>query len=67
MEQEKEGVLTPNQIATEWQIDPATIRRYIREGQLVATRVGKQYRIRRRDWEEFLARNNPPRDLTDKK
>ena len=30
-----------------------TVRAYVREGRLAATRIGKQYRIRRRDLEEF--------------
>ncbi|MBQ1079860.1 MULTISPECIES: helix-turn-helix domain-containing protein [unclassified Nocardiopsis] len=30
-----------------------TVRAYVREGRLAATRIGKQYRVRRRDLEEF--------------
>lgn len=30
-----------------------TVRAYVREGRLAATRIGKQYRIRRQDLEEF--------------
>jgi excisionase family DNA binding protein len=30
-----------------------TVRAYVREGRLTATRIGKQYRVRRRDLEEF--------------
>ena len=30
-----------------------TVRAYVRDGRLAATRIGKQYRIRRRDLEEF--------------
>ncbi|MGW5880502.1 helix-turn-helix domain-containing protein [Nocardiopsis terrae] len=41
-----------------------TVRAYVREGRLAATRIGKQYRIRRRDLEEFtggpLVEEGPP-------
>lgn len=41
-----------------------TVRAYVREGRLAATRIGKQYRIRRQDLEEFtggpLAGEQPP-------
>lgn len=30
-----------------------TVRAYVREGRLAATRIGKQYRVRRRDLEKF--------------
>ncbi|MEU3017805.1 helix-turn-helix domain-containing protein [Nocardiopsis sp. NPDC007018] len=30
-----------------------TVRAYVREGRLAATRIGKQYRVRRSDLEEF--------------
>jgi excisionase family DNA binding protein len=41
---------TPGQVAEMLQVSPATVRRWIREGQLPAQRVGPRlYRIRRED------------------
>jgi len=42
------------------QVSPATVRRWIREGQLTAQRVGPRlYRIRREDVEANLVRQAP--------
>jgi excisionase family DNA binding protein len=38
-------ILTPEQAAEALQIDRETIYRYIRTGRLVASRLGRQYRI----------------------
>ena len=37
-----------------------TVRHYVREGQLKATRIGKQYRIARADLEAFTGHPAPP-------
>ena len=47
-------VLTPQQVAEYLQLTPDTIYRYIREGKLVASRLGRQYRIPKRNVEAFL-------------
>jgi len=47
-------VLTPQQVAEYLQLTPDTVYRYIREGKLVASRLGRQYRIPRRNVEALL-------------
>lgn len=44
MEQKRE-IFTPEQAAEYLQVDRETIYRYIRQGKLVASRLGKTYRI----------------------
>lgn len=38
-------ILTPDQAATYLQVNRETIYRYIREGKLIASRLGRAYRI----------------------
>jgi excisionase family DNA binding protein len=47
-------VLSPQQVAEYLQLTPDTVYRYIREGKLVASRLGRQYRILRRNVDAFL-------------
>ncbi len=47
-------VLTPQEVAEYLQLTPDTVYRYIREGRLVASRLGRQYRIPKRNVELFL-------------
>ncbi|MEA3374630.1 MAG: helix-turn-helix domain-containing protein [Chloroflexota bacterium] len=47
-------VLTPQQVAKYLQLAPDTVYRYIREGRLVASRLGRQYRIPKKNVELFL-------------
>ena len=47
-------IMTPREVAEYLQLTPDTIYRYIREGKLVASRLGRQYRIWRRHLELFL-------------
>lgn len=47
-------LLTIDQVATELQLHPDTIRRFIREKKLKATRVGGRLRIRRSELDRFL-------------
>lgn len=42
------GVLTAEQAGDELQVDRKTIYRYIRQGKLVASRLGRTYRISKR-------------------
>lgn len=43
-------IMTPEQVAEYLQINPATVYRYIRQGKLIAFRIGPQYRI---PWENL--------------
>ncbi len=47
-------VLTVEEAAAYLQIHKATVYKYIREGLLPAARLGKVYRLRRRDVDAFL-------------
>jgi len=47
-------LLTVHQLAQMLDMHPRTIRRYIRENQLKATRVGGEWRIRKEDAEMFI-------------
>jgi len=47
-------VYTPKDIAEKLQMDIRTIRRYIKEGKLKGALIGKGYRVRKENLEEFL-------------
>lgn len=47
-------ILTPHQVAEYLQLDEATVYRYIREGKLMASKLGRQYRIPRENVELLL-------------
>lgn len=49
----KEDLYTIDQVAQRLQLHVKTVRRYVREGRLKATRIGKQYRIAADDLAEF--------------
>ena len=47
-------LMTPPQVAEYLQLTPETVYRYIREGKLVASRLGRQYRVPRESVEMLL-------------
>ncbi|MGD9001870.1 MAG: helix-turn-helix domain-containing protein [Anaerolineae bacterium] len=47
-------ILTPQEVAEYLQLTPDTVYRYIREGKLVASKLGRQYRIPKKNVELFL-------------
>ena len=47
-------VLTPQEVAEYLQLAPDTVYRYIREGKLVASKMGRHYRIQKENVELFL-------------
>jgi excisionase family DNA binding protein len=49
-------------IATRLNLHVKTVRNYVRDGQLKATRIGKQYRISRADLEGFIGHPVPASD-----
>ena len=53
MEQARE-VLTPEQAAEYLQVNRETIYRYIRQGKLVASKLGRTYRVPKRNLELLL-------------
>jgi excisionase family DNA binding protein len=53
MEAAKE-IMTPEQVAEYLQLNKETVYRYIREGKLVASRLGRSYRIPKANVDLFL-------------
>jgi excisionase family DNA binding protein len=50
-----EELLTVGEVAHVMRVSNMTVYRLIKSGQLAAIRVGKNYRIRRKDVERYLA------------
>ena len=51
-------LLTTEEVARELKYHIVTVRKWIREGKLKATRINrKEYRIKRSDLEKFLEKN----------
>ncbi len=50
-----EPLLTVGEVAQTMRVSNMTVYRLIKSGQLAAIRVGKNYRIRRRDVERYLS------------
>jgi excisionase family DNA binding protein len=52
----EERLLTVAEVAEQFQVDEQTVRRWIRQGRLVAHNLGGKagYRIQRRDLQDFL-------------
>ena len=51
-----------DQVAERLRLHVRTVRNYVRDGRLKATRIGKQYRIARADLEAFTGHPVPPSD-----
>lgn len=47
-------VMTPEQVADYLQLNKDTVYRYIREGKLGASKLGRNYRVRKEDVDLFL-------------
>lgn len=63
MEQVRE-VLTPEQAADYLQVDRETVYRHIRQGKLVASKLGRAYRIPRRSIDLLLWTTRTRPDIT---
>ena len=57
-------VLTPEQAADYLQVNRETIYRYIREGKLVASKLGRTYRVPKRSLELLLWATRTREDIT---
>jgi excisionase family DNA binding protein len=64
MNQQTREVLTPEQVAEYLQIDRETVYRYIRNGKLVASRLGRTYRVPKRSVELLLWATRTRQDVT---
>lgn len=63
-EQQLRDLFTPKQAAQYLQVNRETVYRYIREGTLAASRLGRTYRIRRASIEMFLWAARTREDVT---
>ncbi len=52
--EEKTEWMTVEQVAKELGVHPDTIRAYIRDGELPALQLKRSYRIKRKDFDEFV-------------
>ena len=50
----QDELLTTSQVAEELKIDVKTVRKWINNGELEASDLGREYRVRRRDLDAFL-------------
>ncbi len=57
-------ILTPDQAAAYLQVDRETVYRYIRDGRLGASRIGRSLRIPRRNIDLLLLATRARHDLT---
>lgn len=57
-EVEEMAILTVTDVAERLQLDPETIRRYINRGDIVAYKIGKEWRIEEDDLMEFIRRKS---------
>lgn len=48
------ALLTPDQAAETLQVEPSTVKRWLRQGRLAGIKPGKEWRIRESDLQEFL-------------
>lgn len=51
----EDSLLTVGEVAQVMRVSNMTVYRLIKSGQMAAIRVGKNYRIRRRDVEKYLS------------
>ncbi len=49
-------ILTTKEVADELKVSERRVRKWIRDGDLVATDLGRDYRIYRRDLEDFISK-----------
>lgn len=56
----KNPLLTIGNVAEHCQVSEKTVRRWIKRGELVAYRLGRQWRIGRDDLEKFLKLRRQP-------
>lgn len=56
------NILTVDEIARDLKVHPNSVRKWIKNGELIAINIGNEYRIRRSDYEDFLRRRQTARD-----
>lgn len=58
---DNERLITLEEVADRMQVSVPTVRRWIKAGKLPATKPGGGYRVRGRDFEEFVEENTGPK------
>ncbi len=53
-------LLTPKEVATQFRVTQATVRRWTREGLVPAVKVGKTIRFREEDIDALIKGSEPP-------
>lgn len=53
---EKEELYTLDEVAAYLKLSPITLRRYIKDNDLAATKIGRSYRVKESDLYEFINR-----------
>ena len=56
MEKSGEQLLTVKEVAQEMRVSERRVTKWIQNGELAALNLGKDYRIYRKDLDEFIAR-----------
>ena len=64
---EMDEVLTVDEVAGYLRVHPMTVQRWCRTGDLPAAKIGRAYRIKRRDLEEFWTRRTAHEEARDRK
>jgi excisionase family DNA binding protein len=62
MEKQGDQLLTVKEVAQEMRVSEKRVTNWIKSGELVALDLGKDYRIYRRDLDDFIARKRTKRD-----
>lgn len=60
----EEKILTPEQVALTLQVHPFTVLKFIKQGKLRASKLGRVYRIREGDVAKFLDEQGASRNKT---
>jgi excisionase family DNA binding protein len=56
-----EEMLTVEDVAKELKVNPETVRNWIRSGELIALDIAREYRISRRNLNDFLEKRQRPK------
>lgn len=62
-----DDVLTVDEVAGYLRVHPMTVQRWCRKGDLPAAKIGRAYRIKRSDLDEFWTRRSTHPDARDTK
>ena len=63
----EEQFLTVEQVSKILQLHPYTVLKYIKDGKLRGMKLGRRYRLKKSDVDEFLERNGFEKTKEDKK